>query len=262
MIEDTVSKALSNDAVATVAVMLRKHAHFPRVEARLSKRFYIRRLRTGDETAEWAREWIDRHAVAAASPELRAGHLLEVAERVAPRNADIADLRTRLTVTGIRAERLRGDKRKLADNINDLIEQCQTLVGASRAAVRVSGLAAAHEEPRLVASDAVHVVRRVFTMSPRISDQEARDRALRRIASLRHAPDDDGRRGLYLLTCHQSKGKEFDVVVIPYLSNEIFEDSPEGRQLLYVTLTRARQGVLVRVADGAAPVFAETIGLA
>ena len=261
-IDDSIGNALNHKTVSTVAVMLRKHAHFGRVEARLSKRFYIRYLRTGEDTAEWAHEWIDAHGAAAASLELRAAHLLEVAQRIAPHNDDIADFRKRLVATGIKADRLRGEKRNLADEINGMLEECETLAGALRAGAKVAVLSAAHEDSKLVASDAAYVVKHVFRVPPNLSDSDARARVLSRISSLRHATDDDDRRGLYLVTCHQAKGKEFDVVVLPYLSSTIFEDSVEGRQLLYVTLTRARQGILVRVASGAAPPFATTIGLA
>jgi superfamily I DNA/RNA helicase len=260
-IDDTVGKILGHHTVSSVAVMVRKHAHLSRVEQHLTKRFYSRRLRTGEETADWARDWIDRHAVAAGSLELRAGHLLEVAARIAPRNADIADFHKRLETDGIKAGRLRGNKRILADQINGMLDQCGTLAGAIRAAAHVAALAAAHEQPRLVTSDAVHVVRRVFAVHSNMDDTEARERVLARIGQLRHNADDDARRGLYLLTCHQSKGKEFDAVVIPYLTSTIFKDTVEGRQLLYVALTRARKLLLVRVADGDVPPFAATIGL-
>lgn len=95
-IDDTVGNILGHHTVTNVAVMVRKNAHLSRIEQHLTKRFYCHRLRTGEETADWARDWIHRHAVAAGSLELRAEHLLEVAARIAPRNADIADFRKRL----------------------------------------------------------------------------------------------------------------------------------------------------------------------
>lgn len=67
-------------------------------------------------------------------------------------------------------------------------------------------------------------------------------------------------RGLYILTVHQSKGREFDHVVIPWLSargepckdrsGRVFPlrysyDRIEDRRLLYVALTRARRRVSI-----------------
>ena len=72
---------------------------------------------------------------------------------------------------------------------------------------------------------------------------------------LRHKP-----RGLYVLTVHQSKGREFDHVIIPWLSasgepvgdgihwkptGRYDFDKDEDRRLLYVALTRARKRVTI-----------------
>jgi superfamily I DNA/RNA helicase len=70
------------------------------------------------------------------------------------------------------------------------------------------------------------------------------------------------RRGISLLTCHEGKGQEFDMIVIPYLSQNSFEDdNQEARQLLYVSLSRARRRVFVRVPKGDAPDLAHRLGL-
>ena len=45
-----------------------------------------------------------------------------------------------------------------------------------------------------------------------------------------------------LLTAHKSKGKEFPTVVI--YGVEEFEESEEGRNLLYVSMTRAKRNLL------------------
>jgi hypothetical protein len=103
-----------------------------------------RHIRTAEETAEWARDWLEAYAAAAASRELRAAHLVEVARRVAPRNKDLADLAERVSTDGIRAARLRGAKRELADSINALVEEYDSMTGALRAAVRVAAFAKAH----------------------------------------------------------------------------------------------------------------------
>ncbi|MDO8184695.1 ATP-dependent helicase [Conexibacter sp. JD483] len=46
-------------------------------------------------------------------------------------------------------------------------------------------------------------------------------------------------RGIFLMTAHQSKGKEFDAVVVARFSEERWPDDEETRRLLYVALTRA-----------------------
>lgn len=69
------------------------------------------------------------------------------------------------------------------------------------------------------------------------------------------------RRGIYLLTCHEGKGKEFDFVVLSYVADDNFEDNEESRQLLYVSLSRARRWILVRVASGKVPPICRRLGL-
>ena len=40
------------------------------------------------------------------------------------------------------------------------------------------------------------------------------------------------------MTAHQSKGKEFDAVIIPDATDQSYPDSVKGRNLFYVALTR------------------------
>ena len=46
-------------------------------------------------------------------------------------------------------------------------------------------------------------------------------------------------RGLFVMSAHQAKGKEFDAVVILNASARHFPDTAEGRRLFYVAVTRA-----------------------
>ncbi len=53
-------------------------------------------------------------------------------------------------------------------------------------------------------------------------------------------------RGLFVMTVHQAKGKEFDCVILADLSERFWRDDPENRRLFYVALTRAsRSWVLI-----------------
>ena len=78
---------------------------------------------------------------------------------------------------------------------------------------------------------------------------------------MRFASTPTPRRGIYLLTCHEGKGKEFDFVVLPYVADDNFEDNEESRQLLYVSLSRAKRWILVRVASGKVPPICRRLGL-
>ena len=51
--------------------------------------------------------------------------------------------------------------------------------------------------------------------------------------------------GIYVLTIHQAKGKEFDHIILPYVDNRSFRDTLNFRKLFYVGVTRARQSVTI-----------------
>ena len=48
-------------------------------------------------------------------------------------------------------------------------------------------------------------------------------------------------RGLYVMTAHQAKGKEFDAVIVVNCGSTQFPDNEEGRRLFYVAITRGSQ---------------------
>ncbi len=96
-----------------------------------------------------------------------------------------------------------------------------------------------------------------------LDDIAAREAILNRLAQLRFTAEAREPRGLYLLTCHEAKGKEFDMVILPYVSATIFNDSDtESKHVLYVSLTRTKHRLLVRVAQGDVPASCQAMGLA
>lgn len=72
--------------------------------------------------------------------------------------------------------------------------------------------------------------------------------------------------GLYILNAHQSKGREFDHIIIPILSQAgepqyrgqnvpyIFEDEND-RRLLYVAITRAKKKVTIMYPENDSSIF-------
>lgn len=75
-------------------------------------------------------------------------------------------------------------------------------------------------------------------------------------ASAHHAPQ-RADRGLFVMTAHQSKGKEFDAVVIASLDARRWPDDEENRRLFYVAMTRATKSwSLIVPSTGASPLLA------
>ena len=94
-----------------------------------------------------------------------------------------------------------------------------------------------------------------------LSDGEAREKAANRLLQLRMVSAGHERRGVSLLTCHEGKGQEFDMIAIPYLSTDSFEDDQQTRQLLYVSLSRARRRLFLRIPKTDVPELAHRLGL-
>ena len=150
----------------------------------------------------------------------------------------------------------------MAEGVAELARRCDTLPGAFRAAHDLTRLVCESQHARLIDWDSLYAIRRVLQAQPQLSDAEAAEKAHMRVRQARFAAAPTPRRGMYLLSCHEGKGKEFDFVVLPYVADSNFEDDEESRQLLYVSLSRARRWILVRLASGQVPPICRRLGLA
>lgn len=63
-----------------------------------------------------------------------------------------------------------------------------------------------------------------------------------------HAAPREGR-GIWVMTCHQAKGKEFDAVIIVGAGQRSFPDREDGRRLFYVAMTRAMRSWTIIAPD-------------
>lgn len=258
-LRDPISRAFG-DGLRSIGVFARRRNQIPVLMNALTQTFRCSLLGDADEAADLVREWMSGYS-SAVTAEHHAARLLDIAETVAPRHPLLADLRGRLCPNGIRTDRLHAERRALADRLNTLARECETLptaLGAAREATRV---AISGQDPRVVAWERERTLRRVMRALPGSTDAEARQQVDARILQLRTASEGAPERGLFVLTCHEGKAKEFDLAVLPWLTTENFGDDDESRQLLYVSLTRGRKRIIVRVARGEVPPICELIGL-
>lgn len=259
-INDPISKTLRSEDPRSVGVLGARRDHLDVLERHLVKLFRCSRLRTAEDALDLAVAWVEGHA-AAVTIEHHAERLLQIAHAVAPRHGQL-DLRDRLGPSGIDTSRLRQPRRQIAETINELAASCDALASAFRAAHQVSRMATRRQDYRVVDWDTLHTLRRVLRAPRHATNAEAAERARSRVLQARFTSSLTPQRGLYLLSCHEGKGKEFDLVVLPYVSTDSFKDDEESRQLLYVSLTRARRFLLVRLASGKVPPICERLGLA
>jgi hypothetical protein len=64
-------------------------------------------------------------------------------------------------------------------------------------------------------------------------------------------------RGLFVMTAHQAKGREFDAVIVVHASNRFLPDDEAARRLFYVAVTRGAKGWTLIYPEGeASPLIA------
>jgi superfamily I DNA/RNA helicase len=93
-----------------------------------------------------------------------------------------------------------------------------------------------HNLPRREAAQALR--RTAASLAPEAQLDDALQTFGNHTLAAAHAAPRMGR-GLYVMTVHQAKGKEFDAVILCPGSRRYFPDDPERRRLFYVAITRA-----------------------
>lgn len=259
-LDEPIASAFGEAEIGTIAVLCRRRDQLAVLERRLARSFRCGKLRAAEDGLDFAQEWAEGYA-SAISPEHHAARLLELTQRVAPRH-EALDLDGRIGPEGLDVSRLRAPRRQIGEGINELIGRCETLCGALEAAQGAVGLARFDQDPRVIDWDMLYAIRRVLQTSTDLSDAEALEKVKSRVRQVRFAATPNPRRGLYLLSCHEGKGKEFDMVVLPHVSTINFDDTEEeARQLLYVSLSRARHRLLVRIPNDDPPPICQRLGL-
>ena len=258
-IDDPIAKTFRNTDARTIGVIARRRAQLDVLERHLTKRFRCGRLRASEDALDLAVEWVEGYATAI-TVEHHTQRLLQLANAVAPRHEHL-DFSDRIGPEGIDPSRLHQPRRALAESITALAQGCDTLPSAFRSVHEVTRLVCKSQDARVIDWDTLYALRRVLQAQRHLSDTEAAEKARARVRQVRFASTPTPRRGIYLLTCHEGKGKEFDLVVLPYVADDNFEDNEESRQLLYVSLSRARRWILVRIASGKVPPICRRLGL-
>jgi len=121
------------------------------------------------------------------------------------------------------------------------------------AAVR-SATDAGHHSPRTEALRALGETAEVFAGGTPELEEALQQYSRSAMAASQTAPRIN--RGLFVMTAHQAKGKEFDAIVLAEASSRFFPDDEDARHLFYVAITRASKSWTVIAPDaGASPLL-------
>ena len=116
-----------------------------------------------------------------------------------------------------------------------------------------------HHLPRIGAVRALRETVEAFPNGPSELDHVLARYSAHVAAATHAAPRFD--RGLFIMTAHQAKGREFDAVVVANASRRHFPDESESRRLFYVAVTRAtKRWIVIAPSGDASPLVAMLTG--
>lgn len=252
-VKQAVSRAFA-DGSRTVAVLTRSNAEAGELRSYLSKQGqYPRQIGTAD--FEDAREDIeqlplfeDHRAVAI--------HVVDRLETLVPTltPAVLNQIRDRIQPDGVKLERAGAEAAAVLNALEPIYARGPSAyfegLGGALGALADRG----HHLPR---QEAVRTLRATAESlkdaSPNLEFalEKYADAVL--VAAHRASPADHG---LFIMTAHQAKGKEFDVIVLGDGMERFWPDDEDHRRLFYVCITRATRSWTVVVPDlGASPLI-------
>ncbi len=186
------------------------------------------------------------------SPQKFALHALDRVGDLVPtlRRSSLEQARVRLEPEGINLQRAGAEAGLILKPLGVLYEKGACRYFEAIAGVIAAAQAAGHHIPRIEAMRALQ--RTADALTGGTSDlEEAISRYAKDVIVAAHAAPRT-ERGLFVMTAHQAKGKEFDCVILADASEQLFPDDLEGRRLFYVAITRASKRWVIIAPDSGA----------
>ena len=179
----------------------------------------------------------------------RIGELIPTLRQTALKQA-----RGRLEPARVNLSRAGTDARIILEPLQLLYEGGNQLYFQAVVEVVAAAQRAGHHAPRMEALEALRRTSEALSDQPVGIEDATLQYARDAVAAANSAPRT--RRGLFVMTTHQAKGKEFDLVILADASDRFFPDTSEARRLFYVAITRATSGwVVVAPSSGASPLI-------
>jgi superfamily I DNA/RNA helicase len=244
------------DGAATVAVLAAWNNEVAELRSYLSREgLYPRQLGGGDDFEE-AREDIEQLPLYQ-DAESVARHAVDRVKKLVPTlpNTVVEQAKRRLAAGGVNLGGNCGaETAGLLRALEPLYEHGPGHYVASVVAALDACAERGHHQPRIEAVRALRTTAEAFAANG-VELDALLGRYAESVVTASQAAPRLGR-GLFVMTAHQAKGKEFDVVVIVNASARHFPDDEEGRRLFYVAITRAsNQWIVIAPDEGESPLL-------
>lgn len=243
--------AALNGGMDTVAVIAAFNSDVGRLRSYLcAQGLFPRQLGGGDDFEE-ARDAIEQLPLLGDASNL-AVHAIERVATLVPtlKSGVVATVKTRLTATGVNlAGNCGAEAKSLLGALTPLYEQGPGSYFASVVGALDVCAANEHHLPRVEAVRALRATADTFGGGDEVTLEDVLERYAGSVAAAAQAAPRLGR-GLYVMTAHQAKGKEFDVVIVVNCGKPQFPDDEEHRRLFYVAVTRGSRRWVVLAPTG------------
>ena len=242
----------------SVAVLARTNHEVGELRNFLTKQGFFPR-ETGTADFEEAREDIEQLPLAG-DPEAVVRHALGRLKKLLPTvpPAAFQQAEKRVEPTRIDVHRAGKDARMLLEPMQKIYDDGAGQYFSAIMDVITAAIKEKHHLPRVEAVNALRQTALALDGTEADLDEALAQYTQDVMAATQVAPRPS--RGLTVMTAHQSKGKEFDLVVLAGASSQFFPgDDPEAVRLFYVAMTRATHKWVIIAPEGAESPLLQTL---
>lgn len=254
LVKLAVSRAFSEGA-RTVAVLTRANREAGELRSYLSKQGQFPR-QVGTEDFEDARQDIEQLPLFV-DPHTVVGYAIDRVEALVPtlKPAVKSQVWSRIQPDGVDLKRAGAEAGLILQSLAPIYVKGPSAYFECIVAVLEALADAGHHLPRIEAVRALQATARKLEDESPDLDTALEHYSAAVLAAAHTAPRME--RGLFVMTAHQAKGKEFDAVVLADGTERFWPDDEDHRRLFYVAITRASQSWAVVAPDqGASPLLA------
>lgn len=235
-VKSAVSRAFEGGAT-TVAVLARGNNEVAELRSYLSRNGQYPR-QVGTEDFEDARKDVEQLPFLTA-PEKVVLHAVGRLDELVPtlRAPVMKQVRRRVLPTGVNLKGAGDESARILQALEPIYTQGPSAYFESMAAGLEACARAGHHLPRAEAVRSLTVTAAALKRQPADLDLALQRYSAAVVDAANTAPRTN--RGLFVMTAHQAKGKEFDAVVLADAMDRFWPDDDDHRRLFYVAVTRA-----------------------